>query len=175
MSANLNVENSKPVAKKNSLAAGIILVAIGLGLLLFQIVGEATYFPLVLGGIFLVAGVATRKPGFIIPGGIISGVGLGAIATMNSWFYPTNSVESGGVFLLFFSIGWFAITLLTALFTAEKHTWALVPGTIMAGIGGLVLMGERGTKILETLGTYWPAILVIIGAAILIKAWRNNK
>ena len=31
-------------------------------------------------------------------------LGLGALATTQGWFYPTNSVASGGVFLLLFSL-----------------------------------------------------------------------
>lgn len=176
MSANLNQnETVTPEKKKNSLAAGIILVAIGFGLLLFQLFNIPQFFPLILGVIFLSAGIITRKAGFIIPGGIITGVGLGTLSTMNSWFFPMNSEESGGLFLLLFSLGWFSITLLTGLFTNDRQTWPLIPGGIMAAIGTLVLMGETGKRILELAGTYWPLILVIIGLSILWGWWKERK
>ena len=171
---NVNTTEQKST-KKHSLAAGLVLVAIGAGLLLFQIFDLPMFFPLVLGAIFLAAGIITRSAGLLIPGGIISGVGLAILATMGGWFFPMNSQESGGLFLLLFSVGWFSITLLSKLFTAETQTWALIPGAILAAIGGLVLAGERGVAILKLVGTYWPLILVVIGASILIGWWKERK
>lgn len=165
---------TKP-ATKNGLTAGLILVGIGVGLLLFQIVDLAMYIPLLLGVIFLVAGIATRKAGLLVPGGIIGGVGLGVLSTLSAWFFPTDSVESGAVFLLFFSLGWFSITLLSKIFTSETQTWALIPGAIMAVIGGLILLGEQGLRVLEFAGRYWPVILVIIGGRILWSWWKDRK
>ncbi len=171
---NVNTPEQKSTGK-HSLAAGLILVAIGSGLLLFQILDLPMIFPLVLGVIFLAAGILTRSAGLIIPGGIISGVGLGTLATTQAWFFPMDSTQSGGLFLLLFSAGWFSITLFSKIFTAETQTWALIPGAILAIIGGLVLMGERGLTILELVGTYWPLILVVIGASILIGWWKERR
>ncbi len=171
---NTTAGESKPVAK-NSLAAGLILIGIGLGLMLFQAANLAIYLPLLTGLIFLAAGIANHKAGLLIPGGIIGGVGLGTIASQSAWFFPTDSLQAGGVILLAFSLGWFSITLLSKLFTREPQTWALIPGAIMAIIGGLTLMGASGLRILQLAGQYWPAILVIIGLSILIKAWKERK
>ncbi len=176
MSANLNqnepVQNAKD---KNRLAGGILLTGIGLGLLIFQLVGLPELFPILLGVVFLVAGIVTRKAALIIPGGIIGGAGLGTLSTVYGWFYPTSSVEAGGVFLLLFSIGWFSITLFTFLFTNDHQIWPLIPGGVMVLIGGAVLMGERGLRILEIVGTFWPLILVIIGLSILWGWWKERK
>jgi hypothetical protein len=166
---------SKNTDTKGALTAGIILVTIGLGLLIFNTFDIGMYFPLALGLVFLIAGIVTRNAGLLIPGGIIGGVGLGTISTVNGWFFPTNSVESGGVFLLFFALGWFLITLLSKLFTSDTQTWSMIPGSVMVVIGGLVLMGERGTNILMMMGKYWPVVLVVIGASILIGWWRDRK
>jgi hypothetical protein len=172
---NLNTSESKTKYINGSLVAGLILTGIGLGLLIFQFAGLAMYFPLVLGLVFLTAGIATRQAGFLIPGGIIGGVGLGTLVTMSGRFFPTDSVESGGVFLLTFSLGWFLITLLSKLFTNETQTWALIPGAVMATIGGLILMGEKGLLILEFASKFWPVILVVIGLSILYGWWKENK
>jgi hypothetical protein len=172
---NVMTNNGKKTDAKGGLTAGIILITIGLGLLFFNIIDIGMYFPLALGLVFLIAGIATGKAGLLIPGGIIGGVGLGTISTVSAWFFPTNSVESGGVFLLFFSLGWFLIALLSKLFTRETQTWALIPGGIMAAIGALVLMGETGTTILMWIGKFWPIILVIIGVSILIGWWKDRK
>lgn len=170
---NLIVSESK--STKNGLTAGIILVVIGLGMLLFQLIDQPLLFPLVLGAVFLIAGMVTRKAGLLIPGGIIGGVGLGAMSIELAWLYPTGSVESGGVFLIIFSLGWFLITLLSKLFTDETQTWALIPGGIIAGIGGLVLMGQTGLNILEVAGRFWPVILVVIGLSIIFGWWKERK
>jgi hypothetical protein len=170
---NLTVSESKP--SKNSLAAGLILVTIGLGMLLFQLINLPLLFPLVLGTVFLASGIITRKAGLLIPGGIIGGVGLGVLVTQSAWAAPVGTLQSGGVFLLAFALGWFLIALLSKLFTDETQTWALIPGAIMAVIGGLTLAGEAGLRILEQAGRFWPAILVLIGLRILYRGWKERK
>jgi len=160
---------------KNTLIAGLILMGIGIGLLLLQFTDLAMYIPLLIGTIFLVAGIISRKAGLLIPGGIVSGVGIGALSIVQGWLFPTDSVESGGVFLLFFSLGWFLIPLLSRIFTNETNIWALIPGSILAAIGGLILLGQQGLRILELAGKFWPIILVVIGAAMLLGLWRERK
>ncbi len=170
---NLIVSENK--STKNGLTAGVILIVIGLGMLLFQLIDQPLLFPLALGTVFLAAGIVTRKAGLLVPGGIIGGVGLGALFIETGWLYPTGSVESGGVFLIAFSMGWFLITLLSKLFTSETQTWALIPGGIIAAIGGLVLMGQTGLGILEVAGRFWPVILVVIGLRIIYGWWKERK
>jgi hypothetical protein len=172
---NVMMSEEKKSGVSGKLASGMILITIGLGLLLFNAFEIAMYFPLVLGMVFITAGIATRSAGFLIPGGIVGGVGLGTLATINSWLYPTGSQESGGVFLLVFSLGWFSIALLSKLFTPETHNWALIPGGIMAAIGGLVLMGEQGTSILMVAGKFWPVILVVLGVKALFGWWKERE
>lgn len=171
---NVNTAEQKSTGKHN-LATGLVLVVLGAGLLLFQIFDLPMFFPIVLGCIFLAAGIIKRSAGLLIPGGIISGVGLATLATTQNWLFPMGSTEAGGLFLVLFSMGWFSIALLSKLFTAETQTWALIPGAILAAIGGLVLMGERGITVLKLVGTYWPLVLVVIGAAILIGWWKERK
>jgi hypothetical protein len=159
----------------DGLTAGIILITIGVGLLLFRLISMEGYFPLVLGLGFLAAGIFTRKDGLIIPGGIIGGVGLGIVALENAWFTAQNNPASGGIFLLMFALGWFSITLLTRIFTRETHTWALIPGSIIGTIGALVLAGDSGIRVLETAGNYWPVILIVIGVWVLFSWWKERK
>lgn len=175
MSENHAVTSAAPTTARKGLTGGLILIGIGGGLLLAQLTNTAMYVPLLAGAIFLAAGILTRKAGLLVPGGIISGVGLGALSTQMAWFYPTNSVESGGIFLLFFSLGFLSITLLSRVFTSEPNNWALIPGLALAAIGGLVLMGEQGVRILEIAGRFWPVILVVIGVGMLFGWWNERK
>jgi len=169
----LTTEN-KPTTK-HSLSSGLILVGIGAGLLLMQFIDMAMYIPILIALVFLVAGLVTRNAGLFIPSGIIGGVGLGVLSTVYSWFFPTNSVESGGVFLLFFASGWFSIPLLSRVFSRESNLWALIPGAVMAAIGGLILAGQQGLHFLEIAGKFWPVILMVIGLVILIGWWKEHK
>lgn len=170
---NLTTTGPKPDSKGN-LTTGIILIAIGLGLLIFRLASLEGFFPLALGLGFIMAGIVQRKAGLLIPGGIIGGAGLGIVVMENNWLAPMGSAAGGGVFLLVMSLGWFSITLLSKLFTDETQVWALFPGAGMALIGGLVLMGEQGLQILQVLGTYWPLILVAIGLWSLYGWWKGR-
>lgn len=175
MSQQSVMSQENKASSRSGLASGLILVGIGMALLLFQVINLTMFFPLVLGLIFLASGILSHRAGLLIPGGIISGVGLGALAAQSAWFYPTNSVETGGIVLLSFALGWFSIPLLSRLFTKETHTWALIPGAVMAIVGGLVLMGSAGLRILEIGGKFWPIVLVIIGLGILVNWWKERK
>jgi hypothetical protein len=170
-----NVTTTVTKSTNGRLTTGIILIAIGLGLLVFRLVSLEEYLPLVLGLGLTIAGILRRKAGLIIPGGIIGGAGLGTVVMTNNWLAPMSSVAGGGVFLLVMSLGWFSITLLSKLFTDETQVWALFPGAGMALIGGLVLMGEQGLKVLEVMGAYWPLILVVIGLRILYQWWKARS
>ncbi len=165
---------TKP-ARKGGLTTGIILITIGLGLLVSRWLPIDYLFPLALGLGFIIAGIARRSAGLLIPGGIIGGAGLATLVMENNWFAPMGSVAAGGVFLITMSLGWFAIIVLSKLFTADPQIWPIFPGLAMAIIGALVLMGERGLKILEIAGFYWPLILVAVGLSILYRWWKERR
>ncbi len=164
--------------KRENLIGGLILVGIGVLALLPQFVdfsgfeNLAIYIVAALGAFFLLLGIFSREAGWIIPGGILSGIGTGIvlIAGPNS---PISGDAEGGVFMLAFAAGWALITILTAIFTEETHWWALIPGGIMALIGMAVLWGSPFMNILEIAGKAWPLILIIAGIYILLKA--NHK
>ena len=158
--------------KRDDLAGGLILISIGLIALLSQFeifsgFGDyATYFVAGLGGLFLLWGILTRQAGLLIPGGILSGIGWGIVLTSE-----LGGDAEGGIFMLSFAAGWALITLLTAVFTAKPHYWALIPGGIMALIGGSLLFGGALMTVLEWIAKGWPLILILLGAHILL----NNK
>ena len=164
--------------KTNQLIWGIILISIGilslgsqfiewdisnLGILILPLLGLA----------FLTWGILTRQSGLMIPGGILSGIGLGTFL-ISGPFAAIEGDTSGGIFMLSFAFGWFLITILTALFGDETHWWPLIPGGIMALIGLGLLFGTIFWSILETLGLIWPLILIGLGVYILYQANRNR-
>lgn len=165
--------------KRESLVGGLILVLIGLIALAGQFI-ELDAFPnlglLIVPGIgvlFLLWGVLTREDGLIIPGGIMSGIGLGIVLIAGP-FNITNGENEGGIFMLSFALGWVLITVLTAVFTDETHWWALIPAAIMGLIGGTVLVGGVFETALRLLGDFWPLALIAVGGWILIQAMRGK-
>lgn len=127
--------------------------------------------PLALGLFFLVWGSVNRKIGFLIPGGILTGIGAGAVLLEG----PFNGLEgetAGGLFLLTFALGWALITLTSALFVRKVAWWPLIPGGIMAFIGGALLIGDPMTTVLEYAGQGWPIVLIAIGLYLIL--WRKG-
>lgn len=157
---------------RSGLVGGGILILIG-GLALAERLMGGDFGMLFLPGlglIFLAAAVISRKEGLLVPGGILSGLGLGAYLNAG----PLAGLEGaapGGVFLLSFAAGWALITVLSTLFFRPMW-WALVPGSIMAGIGGLLLSGQFGLQILELLGVIWPVFLIAGGVLVLLRNLR---
>jgi uncharacterized membrane protein HdeD (DUF308 family) len=166
--------------RRNEWVVGALLIIIGLFFLLNQFVelpgleSLAIYFVLGLGLLFLVWGVITREAGLMIPGGILSGIGLG-IALVAGPFEFDDGDLSGGVFMGAFALGWVLITVFTALFTDETHWWPLIPAAIMAIISGALLVEGPFEVVLEWLGKLWPVALIIGGIAMLLGARKLNK
>ncbi len=169
MSSSTNVTHSSD--RRGALVGGALLIAIGLLVLLAQnIKTEALglLFLPALGGLFLVAGIVGRQAGLIIPGGILTGIGLGAIFTQNPALAATPTAQ-GGVFFIGFAVGWFLITVLSKLFTHDTQWWPLIPGAIMALIGGALMLGGAALNVLEFAGRWWPLILVALGLIIIAR------
>ncbi|MCB8984132.1 MAG: hypothetical protein H6659_09920 [Ardenticatenaceae bacterium] len=165
--------------RKNNWAGGIILISIGLLALLGQLVNWqlspdfGVYLLSVLGALFLVWGIITRQAGPMIPGGILSGLGLGVVLVETmSW---PQGMDEGGVFLLAFALGWVLITVLTAVFTSKTHWWPLIPGGIIAVVGLAVLFGGVFWQALNLLNLVWPLLLIILGITIIFNARRPKE
>jgi hypothetical protein len=127
-----------------------------------------------LGIFFLAWGVYKREAGLMIPGGILSGIGLG-IALVAGPFEWTDGELSGGVFMGAFALGWVLITLFSALFTDETQWWPLIPAAIMAIISGALLAQGPYLVALEWLGKLWPLALIIGGIAVLFGGLRRRQ
>ncbi len=169
MSTSTNAIHSQD--RRSAMVGGALLVAIGLLVLLAQNVQAETLgllFLPALGGLFLIAGIVGRQAGFIIPGGVLTGIGLGAIFTENPALAATKLAQ-GGVFFIGFALGWFLITVLSKLFTPNTQWWALIPGAIMVLIGGALMLGGTALNVLEFVGRWWPLILVALGLVIIVR------
>jgi hypothetical protein len=159
--------------KRTPLAWGCALVGLGLWMLasnLWQWEWSAI-FPLGLGLLFLVWGSATRTLGLLIPGGILTGIGAGALLLAGPFSHLEESA-SGGLFLVSFGAGWLLTTLTAALFMRRLVWWPLIPGGIMLLTGGALLIGGPALVALAYFGQGWPLVLIVIGLYLLL--WRKG-
>ena len=153
------------------IAAGVILIVFGAATLLQRWLDIGNYIVLLLGFGMLIWGSVSHRTGWIIPGGVLTGIGLGVLAMQGPWQFPV--ADQSGIFLVCFAMGWFLITLLTALFTCTQW-WALIPGGIMALLGGIILFTNGATPWMD-LNLVYAVILIVIGLILLVFRGRSKK
>ncbi len=169
----MNSEIEKKITPRHNqrLFVGVILVLFGAMLLFQRWFDITTYAFLLLGFAMLAWGSLTHRTGWLIPGGVLSGIGLGILAMEGPWNFPAEM--QGGIFLVCFAFGWFAITLLSAIFTCTQW-WALIPGGIMAVIGGAILV-TRGGIHWQDLNLVYAAVLIVVGLLLLFFRSRPRQ
>jgi hypothetical protein len=166
-----NLEKKIDNRRNHRIAAGVILIVFGAAALLQTWLDIGNYIILALGLGMLVWGSLSHRTGWIIPGGVLAGIGLGILAEEGRWFFA--AADQSGVFLLCFAVGWFLITLLTTLFTSTQW-WALIPGGIMAVIGGSILATNGGVR-WEDLNIVYAVLLLGIGLFLIAYKGRPRK
>lgn len=128
---------------------GIVVLLIGLGLL----------------GAF----AFTRHYGYLVPGGILTGLGAG-IALQDAFTLTDDT--SGGVIVLGLGLGFLSIWLIGQIVNVARGLWwPLVPGGILAVVGGALLVGGDAVRILD----YWGIVLVLIGIVVLWRAFTAGR
>ncbi|NCC31627.1 MAG: hypothetical protein EOM24_06310 [Chloroflexia bacterium] len=155
-------------SKQQHVVGGMLLIGAGIALILAQFFNLGIWVLLMLGVGFTVAGIVTRQAGWFIPGGILNGIGLGVLLIESGMV--SGEPTEGAAFLLAFALGWASITLFTRLFSDKAMLWPLIPGGIMALIGGALFLGEVGLGMLSTLNYIWPLLLVIGGLMIIVRS-----
>jgi hypothetical protein len=153
------------------IAAGVILILFGVASLLQRWLDIGNYIVLLLGLGMLAWGSVSRRTGWIIPGGVLTGIGLGILAMEGRWLFPV--ADQDGIFLVCFAFGWFLIALFTALFTSTQW-WALIPGGIMALIGASSLV-TNGLVRWDDLNLVYAILLISIGLFLVAYQGRPKK
>lgn len=148
---------------RGRLIAGAVLILLGVAFFAMQFFGElgASAILFAVGGVFLVAYFYTRTYGFLIPGGILAGLGLGQLAA-NGGLMGYTGLSAIGL-----GIGFISICLIDWLYTQNFRWWPLIPGGIILA-GGLASANEN-LQVLLSRG--WPLILVVIGLIVLAGAF----
>ena len=166
-----NLEKKINNRRSHRIAGGVILILFGMATLLQHWFDIGNYVVLLLGLGMLSWGSVSRRTGWIIPGGVLSGIGLGILAMESPWRFPIDN--QNGLFLLCFALGWFLITILTAIFTCTQW-WALIPGGIMALIGGSILVTNGAVRWMD-LNLVYALILIVVGLILLVTRGRSRK
>ncbi len=157
--------------------AGVVIIGIGLFFLLAQYVPDiGRWIPLLVGLAFLVAFLPKREYGYLIPGCIVSGVGVGIVLEG-----MVGEPWSGAVVLLSIAGGFIAIWVVSVLLraadkgwprgasedAAKALWWPLIPGGILALVG-LVVLAEEGFE--SDLLSWWPLLIIGAGVVILLSS-----
>ncbi len=158
--------------RQGLIVAGAVLITVGV------LVMVATFFQSELAGLlvlpllgltFLTWGVVAREAGPVIPGSILTGLGLGTIISQE-WPTTLAGDVQGAVALIGLALGFLAIAPLTGLFAqGHSHYWALIPGGFLLLLGISLLLGALG--LVTFLSMYvWPTFIVAFG---LFLIWRG--
>ena len=150
-----------------NMAPGLILIALGALFFLVQVTGvggEAVVA--VIGGAFLIAYASTRQYGFLVPGGIMTGLGLGIVL-------ESQATTAGGVVVIGLGVGFLSIYVID-LFVRGGFAmwWPIIPGGILTAIG--ILVEADQAEILSELEWAWPLVLVAIGVMVLVRQSRRR-
>lgn len=151
--------------RRARLIAGSALILLGLALWWWHVTAGidqgAVFF--VVGGVFLAAYLSTRNYGYLVPGGIMLGMGAG-MAGEGTFF------DFGRSQMLGLGLGFVAIYVIALLYERKSAWWPLIPG------GVLILLGiPDADEIFAFLWSNWPLILVIAGVLVLLGAFGRSK
>lgn len=144
-----------PPRERDAVIWGALLILAGALFLIgnFFAVDEGPIFLLIVGLAFLFAYFLGRnRIGFLIAGGIITGLGVGVLLE-NLLFY------NDGVVLICLGLGFIFIWVI-----ARNHVWAAITGAILAAIG----ISEY-TNQWTDLWRWWPVALILVGIWVLVR------
>lgn len=159
--------------EKKNIRGGIILIIIGLALLLskLNIIGEINIL-MIIGAVFIVAYIVfERTLGFLIPGCIVSAIGVFAYLNDRK-LLP----EDGGILFLFFLAGAFWIIMFVHTMWIKnadwgERFWPVFPAGIMTIIGFFtvseVYYSVPAFRLISNI--LFPAILIILGIIIIFS------
>lgn len=152
------------VRSDRRLVAGVILIVVGIGLLLLQLfegLGQSAWL-LLLGVLFVVGYITRRTYGFLIAGGILLGIGLGQLG--EQLFDVGDGVGAIGL-----GLGFVSIYAVDRVNRSGAPWWPLIPGLIFVVTG----LGSVGEEIAEVMNYVWPALLIVVGLALIFGLSRK--
>jgi hypothetical protein len=154
-------------SRRGAIAAGLVIAGIGVILLLAQYTPDVgTWIPLALGLVFLAAFFSRREYGFLVPGSILVGVGVGILlsaAVADSWSDTVMLLSIAGGFIGIWVVGWL-------MRLPENHWWPFIPGGILAVIG----LSQAAEEVSGGDVPWWPIFIIVIGLLVVLGAFRRR-
>jgi len=159
---------SSHTGTRSHISAAATLIGIGAGALALRATGPTpgvgALVVLALGLAFLAAHVITRQYEPLVPGGILTGLGAGIVTSQS---LAVTDELAAGIVVLGLGLGFLSIWIIGGLLqVAAHHWWPLVPGGILAVIGGSLVSGGQAVQILD----FWPVVLVGLGVLVLLRS-----
>ena len=161
-------------APRDRIALAVVLIVVGIvGLAsqMFEFSTNAGGWIVMLIGLGLLGGFAyTRQYGFLIPGGIMTGLGVGIIASQSFTFVDDQTAS--GAIVVGLGVGFLAIWVIGGMMrVAQNHWWPLIPGGILAVVGGALLIGDQAVSLLD----YWGVAVIAVGLFVLWRAFVEGR
>jgi hypothetical protein len=155
------------------MAVAVILIVVGVVGLASQVLDLNTdlggVVVTLIGVAFLVAFAFTRQYGFLVPGGIMTGLGAGIVASQT---LTLADEQTGGVIVLGLGLGFLSIWVIGAIAHVDRHHWwPMIPGGILVVVGAALLIGGQAVNLLD----YWGVAIVAIGLIVLWRAWAESR
>ncbi|MCK4259740.1 MAG: hypothetical protein KAX49_12225 [Halanaerobiales bacterium] len=160
---------------------GTFFIFAGLYLLLERLrLIDGDIFLLLLGSTFLAIYFATNRPlGLLIPGSIITWLGLYALLMENNYWPIIEKYEGG---LLFLALGLaFCTIFFHTYFSKQKNYgyrfWPLMPGfgLIIFAFIVEVEFSFIPYNYLFYIETYWPVLIIIVGIIFLASSYKKRR
>lgn len=137
----------------------------------FDIVLDIT---LPLGAVFLLWGYRRKLIGLIITGCLIITIGAGIYMGWHRTTNPQGLIETGTM-LVWFSLGWFLVTVISRIVFRKFIWWPLIPGGVLAMTGwGLYIGGNPGNAV-DFVGNTGSIGLIIFGVYLLLMRFGMQK
>lgn len=152
-------------------APGQALLAVGILALAGQAwdrPSSALLFLPAVGLVFLLWGLRARNAAPLVPGGLLTGLGLGVYLVARPLAHLGTAGHAGAL-LLAIAFGWLLVLLLSVLVSRGALWWAIVPGGVCAIVGGLLLAGGLPRQLVLTVAGGWPAGLALLGLYLLAR------
>jgi hypothetical protein len=150
--------------KRRRATAGILLIGLGVAFFVMERLEsvDETIVLLALGGAFLAAYFYRRRYGLLLPGCLLLGFGVGEMLK--------DQLEALNGELLGLGLGFLAIFFIAWAYQRIARWWPLIPGA------AFILLAFEETKwMVESAADYWPLILVLIGAILLLGGFEGRR
>jgi hypothetical protein len=157
---------------------GIALIVIGVLALIATLIQSELFGLLivpVVGILLLLYGGISGRVGFMIPGSIVTGVGLGTLISQEL-MPDANATVQSGVIVIGLALGFLAIPPIRQVSASRHPFWPWIPGGILLIVGICLIVGGPLLNVLAFIGTYfWPLVLVAVGAYLLWRAYNPSQ